>query len=71
MRPQDGKMDDAMSAEKPHPHLAINRQRRGDKMWRDQGAWSAACARNIAGMGWLSADRVIGEYAKSVCHARF
>jgi glycogen phosphorylase len=46
-------------------------QRRADAMWRDQDAWSAACVRNIAGMGWFSADRAIGEYAKSVWHARF
>ncbi len=46
-------------------------QRRADEMWRDQDAWSAACVRNIAGMGWFSADRAIGEYAKSVWHARF
>jgi starch phosphorylase len=46
-------------------------QRRADEMWRNQDEWSAACVRNIAGMGWFSADRAIGEYAKSVWHARF
>ena len=46
-------------------------QRRADEMWRDPDAWSAACVRNIAGMGWFSADRAIGEYAKTVWHARF
>jgi len=46
-------------------------QRRADEMWRDQEAWSAACVRNISGMGWFSADRAIGEYAKSVWHTRF
>jgi glycogen phosphorylase len=46
-------------------------QRRVDEMWREQDAWAAACARNIAGMGWFSADRAIGEYAKSVWHTRF
>jgi starch phosphorylase len=46
-------------------------QRQADEVWRDQDAWSAACIRNIAGMGWFSADRAIGEYAKTVWHARF
>ena len=46
-------------------------QRRADEMWRNQDEWSAACVRNIAGMGWFSADRAIGEYAKTVWHARF
>ncbi len=46
-------------------------QRRADELWRDPDAWAAACARNIAGMGWFSADRAIGEYAKTVWHARF
>jgi glycogen phosphorylase len=46
-------------------------QRRADELWRDQDGWAAACVRNIAGMGWFSADRAIGEYAKSVWHARF
>jgi starch phosphorylase len=46
-------------------------QRRADELWRQPSRWSAACLRNIAGMGWFSADRAIGEYAKSVWHARF
>jgi starch phosphorylase len=46
-------------------------QRQADDLWRDPDAWSAACIRNIAGMGWFSADRAIGEYAKTVWHARF
>jgi glycogen phosphorylase len=46
-------------------------QRRADEMWRNPDEWSAACVRNIAGMGWFSADRSIGEYAKSVWHTRF
>jgi starch phosphorylase len=46
-------------------------QRKADEMWRNPDDWSAACVRNIAGMGWFSADRAIGEYAKSVWHARF
>jgi starch phosphorylase len=46
-------------------------QRRADEMWRDPDQWSAACVRNIAGMGWFSADRAIGEYAKTVWHVPF
>jgi starch phosphorylase len=46
-------------------------QRNADEMWRNPDEWSAACVRNIAGMGWFSADRAIGEYAKTVWHARF
>jgi glycogen phosphorylase len=46
-------------------------QRKADALWRDQDGWAAACARNIAGMGWFSADRAIGEYARTVWHARF
>jgi starch phosphorylase len=46
-------------------------QRAADALWRDPDAWAAACARNIAGMAWFSADRAIGEYAKTVWHARF
>ncbi|HTW51644.1 MAG TPA: glycogen/starch/alpha-glucan phosphorylase [Stellaceae bacterium] len=46
-------------------------QRQADEMWCDPDQWSAACVRNIAGMGWFSADRAIGEYAKTVWHARF
>jgi starch phosphorylase len=46
-------------------------QRAADELWREPDAWSAACARNIAGMGWFSADRAIGEYARTVWHARF
>jgi len=46
-------------------------QRQADEMWRDPDQWSAACVRNIAGMGWFSADRAIGEYAKTVWHTQF
>jgi glycogen phosphorylase len=46
-------------------------QRRVDETWRNPDDWAAACVRNIAGMGWFSADRAIGEYAKSVWHSRF
>jgi starch phosphorylase len=46
-------------------------QRQADALWRNPDDWAAACLRNISGMGWFSADRAIGEYAKSVWRARF
>ena len=46
-------------------------QRAVDALWREPDDWARMCIRNIAGMGWFSADRAIGDYAKSVWHARF
>ena len=46
-------------------------QREADAVWREPDDWARMCTRNIAGMGWFSADRAIGDYAKSVWHARF
>ena len=46
-------------------------QRGVDELWRKPDAWAGACIRNIAGMGWFSADRAINEYARSVWRARF
>jgi glycogen phosphorylase len=46
-------------------------QRQVDELWRQPDDWAQMCIRNIAGMGWFSADRAIGDYAKSVWHARF
>jgi starch phosphorylase len=46
-------------------------QRQVDAVWREPEEWARMCIRNIAGMGWFSADRAIGDYAKSVWHARF
>jgi starch phosphorylase len=46
-------------------------QRKVDELWRDPAQWTVRCIRNIAGMGWFSADRAIGEYAKSVWRASF
>jgi starch phosphorylase len=46
-------------------------QRNADELWRKPEAWAAMCIRNIAGMGWFSADRAINEYARSVWRARF
>jgi starch phosphorylase len=46
-------------------------QRTVDELWRKPDAWASACIRNIAGMGWFSADRAINEYARSVWRARF
>jgi starch phosphorylase len=46
-------------------------QRDVDERWRKPGDWATACVRNIAGMGWFSADRAINEYASLVWRARF
>jgi starch phosphorylase len=46
-------------------------QRAVDALWRKPEDWARACLRNIAGMGWFSADRAINEYARAVWHARF
>src|SRR4029077_19447573 len=46
-------------------------QRDVDRRWRQPGDWAATCARNIAGMGWFSADRAIDDYATSVWRAHF
>ncbi|MGC2415777.1 MAG: glycogen/starch/alpha-glucan phosphorylase [Stellaceae bacterium] len=46
-------------------------QREVDERWRKPSEWAAACVRNIAGMGWFSADRAIDEYASLVWRARF
>ncbi len=45
-------------------------QRAVDALWRRPEDWAAMCMRNIAGMGWFSADRAIGEYARLVWSAR-
>jgi starch phosphorylase len=45
-------------------------QRRVDALWQQPDEWAKACIRNIAGMGWFSADRAIGEYARTVWGAR-
>ena len=45
-------------------------QRRVDALWRQPDEWSRMCVRNIAGMGWFSADRAIKEYARNVWHAQ-
>jgi len=46
-------------------------QRQVDELCRNSDDWAATCIRNIAGMGWFSADRAINEYARSVWRARF
>jgi starch phosphorylase len=35
-----------------------------DAKWHDPAAWWRAAVLNTAGMGWFSADRTIGEYAR-------
>jgi starch phosphorylase len=41
-------------------------QARVDALYRDPKAWNAAVIRNIAGMGFFSADRTVAEYAAKV-----
>ena len=41
-------------------------QARVDALYRDPQAWAAKAIRNVAGMGWFSTDRTIGEYARRV-----
>jgi starch phosphorylase len=46
-------------------------QREVDALWRKPAGWASTCVRNIAGMGWFSADRAINEYARLVWRASF
>jgi starch phosphorylase len=41
-------------------------QARVDALYRDRAAWNASVIRNIAGMGFFSADRTVAEYAAKV-----
>ncbi len=41
-------------------------QSRVDVLYRDPKAWNASALRNIAGMGFFSADRTVAEYAAKV-----
>jgi starch phosphorylase len=41
-------------------------QERVDALYRDPQAWNATVLRNIAGMGFFSADRTVAEYAAKV-----
>jgi starch phosphorylase len=41
-------------------------QRAVDAMWRDRPSWRAKAIRNVANMGWFSADRAIREYADEI-----
>ncbi|HTZ35807.1 MAG TPA: glycogen/starch/alpha-glucan phosphorylase, partial [Stellaceae bacterium] len=41
-------------------------QREADALWRHRAQWTTRSIRNIAAMGWFSADRAIREYADAV-----
>ena len=41
-------------------------QRRIDRWWNNKAAWGASAVRNVAGVGWFSSDRTIGEYARDI-----
>ncbi|RZJ42664.1 MAG: glycogen/starch/alpha-glucan phosphorylase [Brevundimonas sp.] len=45
-------------------------QREIDRRWTDPAGWRAATIRNVAGMGWFSSDRTIGEYAHDIWSVR-
>ncbi len=44
----------------------LEAQERVDALWRDPAAWAACALRNIAGMGFFSTDRTIGDYVREV-----
>ena len=41
-------------------------QARVDALYRDRAAWAERALRNVAGMGWFSADRTIRDYVERV-----
>ena len=41
-------------------------QARVDALYRDRAAWAKKAIANVAGMGFFSSDRTIGEYAREV-----
>jgi starch phosphorylase len=43
-------------------------QARVDALWRDPQAWQRKAIANVAGMGFFSSDRAIGDYARGVWH---
>jgi glycogen phosphorylase len=47
-----------------HSYLAA--QTRVDALFRDPQAWARKAIANVAGMGFFSSDRVIGEYARQI-----
>ncbi len=44
----------------------LTAQARVDALFRDRQAWAAKAIANVAGMGFFSSDRTIGEYATQV-----
>jgi starch phosphorylase len=44
----------------------LRAQAEADALYRDPAAWSARALRNIAGMGFFSADRTIRQYLQQV-----
>ncbi|MFZ5549173.1 MAG: glycogen/starch/alpha-glucan phosphorylase [Pseudomonadota bacterium] len=44
-------------------------QARVDTLYRDAAAWAQCALRNVAGMGWFSADRTIRDYVERVWSA--
>ena len=48
----------------------VRAQAEVDKVFADPAAWARRALKNIAGMGWFSVDRTIGEYNAQVWSAR-
>ncbi len=48
----------------------VQAQAEVDKVFADPSAWARRALKNIAGMGWFSVDRTIGEYNAQVWSAR-
>ena len=44
-------------------------QAKVDALYREPAAWAERAIRNVAGMGWFSADRTIRDYVERVWQA--
>jgi starch phosphorylase len=44
----------------------LETQAKVDALYRDRQAWAKKAIANVAGMGFFSSDRTIGEYARQV-----
>ena len=47
----------------------VDTQDRVDALYRSTDEWTRKAVLNVAGMGYFSADRTIGEYATEIWHA--
>jgi starch phosphorylase len=44
----------------------VRAQERVDALFRDREAWASKAIANVAGMGFFSTDRTIGDYAREI-----